>query len=44
VKDGADGMLMVGTREARPNLRSIDTSDSKKEAKKEGTGGLSIDM
>jgi hypothetical protein len=44
VKDGAEGMLMVGTREARPNLRSIDTSDSKKEAKKEGTGGLSIDM
>ena len=42
VKD-ADSMLMVGTRDARPNLRAIDTSDSKKEMKKEGTGGLSID-
>ena len=43
-KDGTEGMLMVGTREARPNLRSIDASDSKKEVKKEGTGGLSIDI
>ena len=43
VKD-ADSMLMVGTRDARPNLRAIDTSDSKKEMKKEGTGGLSIDV
>ena len=43
VKD-ADSMLMVGTRDARPNLRAIDTSDSKKEMKKEGTGGLSIDI
>ena len=43
VKD-ADSMLMVGTRDARPNLRAIDTSDSKKEMKKESTGGLSIDI
>ena len=44
VKESAEGMLMVGTREARPNLRSIDTSDSKKDAKKEGTAGMSIDI
>lgn len=43
-KEGTEGLLMVGTREARPNLRSIDASDSKKEVKKEGTGGLSIDI
>lgn len=43
-KDAAEGMLMVGTRDARPNLRSIDASDNKKESKKEGTGGLSIDI
>ena len=42
VKD-ADSMLMVGTRDARPNLRAIDTAESRKEMKKEGTGGLSID-
>ena len=44
VKESSEGMLMVGTREARPNLRAVDTSDGKKEAKKEGTGGLSIDI
>ena len=43
-KDTADGMLMVGTREARPNLRAIDTSEAKKDLKKEATGGLSIDI
>lgn len=37
-------MLMVGTRDARPNLRAIDTTDVKKDSRKEGTGGLSIDM
>ncbi len=37
-------MLMVGTREpSRPNLRSIDGLDAKKEAKKEGTGGFPVD-
>ena len=38
-----EGMLMVGTREAspsRPNLRAIDSSDSKKT---EGTKPLSVD-
>ncbi len=39
-----EGLLVVGNREpARPNLRSIDSPESKKESKKEGTGGLSID-
>jgi hypothetical protein len=39
-----EGMLMVGVREpARPNLRAIDTADTRKDAKKEGTGGLSVD-
>jgi hypothetical protein len=42
VKD-ADSMLMVGTRDSRPTLRAIDSNDGKKEMKKEGTGGLSID-
>jgi small-conductance mechanosensitive channel len=41
----AENMLMVGTREpSRPTLRSIDATDGKKDAKKEGTGGLSIDI
>ena len=40
-KDSADGMLMVGTRDARPNLRA---TEGKKDVKKEATGGLSIDM
>ena len=41
----SEGMLMVGTREpARPNLRSIDASDTKKESRKEGTGGLPVDI
>ena len=46
MKDPAlEGMLMVSTREpSRPSLRSIDTSDGKKDLKKEGTGGLSIDI
>ena len=40
-----DEMLMVGTAvPSRPNLRAIDTSDSKKPASKDGTSGLSIDM
>jgi hypothetical protein len=46
-KDPAqEGMLMVagGREPARPNLRSIDTAESKKDAKKEGTGGLSVDI
>ncbi|MDZ7632417.1 MAG: hypothetical protein U5K74_13985 [Gemmatimonadaceae bacterium] len=44
-KDPAqEGMLMVGTREpSRPNLRSIDTADLRKDSKKEGTGGLPVD-
>lgn len=44
-KDPANEMLMVGTREpSRPTLRSIDTNDSKSAGKKEGTGGLSVDI
>ena len=39
-----DAMLMVGSREpSRPNLRAIDGAESKKDSKKEGTGGLSVD-
>jgi hypothetical protein len=38
-----EAMLMVG-RDSRPNLRAIDGADSKKDLKKEGTGGLSIDI
>lgn len=39
-----DAMLMVGSREpSRPNLRAIDGAEGKKDSKKEGTGGLSID-
>jgi hypothetical protein len=37
-------MLMVGTTNTRPNLRAIDPSEPKKDVRKEGTGGLSIDM
>jgi hypothetical protein len=46
VKDtDKEQMLMVGTRDSRPNLRAIDTADLKKDAsRKEGTGGLSVDM
>jgi hypothetical protein len=40
-----EGMLMVGTREpTRTPLRSIDTIELKKESKKDGTIGLSIDI
>lgn len=45
MKEPANDMLMVGTREpSRPTLRSIDTNDGKSVGKKEGTGGLSIDI
>lgn len=40
-----EGMLMVGTREpSRPPLRAIDGIDAKKDARKEGNPGLSIDI
>jgi len=41
-----DGMLMVGSsREpSRPALRSVDADGAKKELKKEGTSGLTLDM
>lgn len=44
-KDPAqEGMLMVSSREpARPTLRSIDTHESKKDVRKDGTGGLPVD-
>jgi len=39
-----DGMLMVSSREpVRPALRAVDGSDMKKDAKKDGSGGLQVD-